>query len=147
MRGAPQSGFSTLITPDQYAQLRLDPRSPSRWARLPTPAAAKSGSVQRTSVSGRMIVRAFRIAGNQRHNWTKNRRSRFVSRTQPRRCGSRLSTDVAASVLGFKPQLRLEWRGQDGQSEAEKPDHPASLSDSNAASQSDEVFGTQSEQT
>jgi hypothetical protein len=43
-------------------------------------------------------------------------------------------------VLGFKPQLRLEWRGQDGQSEAEQPDHHASLDDSNAASHSDEVF-------
>src|SRR5712672_4127634 len=42
-------------------------------------------------------------------------------------------------VLGFKPQLRPEWRGQDGQSEAEQPDHPASLGDSNAASHSDEV--------
>ena len=30
-------------------------------------------------------------------------------------------------VLSFKPQLRLEWRGQDGQSEAEQPNHPANL--------------------
>jgi len=50
-------------------------------------------------------------------------------------------------VLGFKPQLRLEWRGQDGQSEAEQPDHPASLGDSNAASHSDQVFGTQTSQS
>ncbi len=33
-------------------------------------------------------------------------------------------------VLSFKPQLRLEWRGQDGQSETEQPDHSVSLSDS-----------------
>src|SRR5260370_31149343 len=33
-------------------------------------------------------------------------------------------------VLSFKPQLRLEWRGQDGQNETEQPDHPASLGDS-----------------
>jgi hypothetical protein len=26
-------------------------------------------------------------------------------------------------VLGFKPQLRLEWRGKDGQSETKQPDH------------------------
>src|SRR5262252_2686275 len=45
-------------------------------------------------------------------------------------------------VLSFKPCLRLEWRGQDGQSEAEQPDHPASLGDSITASYSDEVFGT-----
>jgi hypothetical protein len=38
--------------------------------------------------------------------------------------------------------LRLEWRGQDGQSEAEQPDHRASLGDSITASYSDEVFGT-----
>jgi hypothetical protein len=30
---------------DQYAQLRVDLRSPSPWARLPTPVAAKAGSV------------------------------------------------------------------------------------------------------
>jgi hypothetical protein len=41
---APKRIFDTHL-PDQYAQLRLDPRSPSRWARLPTPVAAKSGSV------------------------------------------------------------------------------------------------------
>src|SRR5258708_3036070 len=37
-------------------------------------------------------------------------------------------------VLSFKPQLRLEWRGQDGQNEKEQPDHSASLSDSITAS-------------
>jgi hypothetical protein len=29
-------------------------------------------------------------------------------------------------VLGFKPQLRFEWRGQDGKNESEQPDHSAS---------------------
>jgi hypothetical protein len=37
-------------------------------------------------------------------------------------------------VLSFKPQLRLEWRGQDGQNEKEQPDHSASLGDSITAS-------------
>src|SRR6266436_2044531 len=32
-------------SPDQYAQLRVDLRSPSLWARLPTPVAAKAGPV------------------------------------------------------------------------------------------------------
>ena len=32
-------------------------------------------------------------------------------------------------ILSFKPQLRLEWRGQDGKSETEQPDHFASLGD------------------
>jgi hypothetical protein len=30
-------------------------------------------------------------------------------------------------VLSLKPQLRLEWRGQDGQNETEQTDHSASL--------------------
>jgi hypothetical protein len=33
-------------------------------------------------------------------------------------------------VLRFKPQLRLEWRGHDGQNETEQPDHSPSLGDS-----------------
>jgi hypothetical protein len=33
-------------------------------------------------------------------------------------------------VLRFKPQLRLERRGQDGQNETKQPDHSASLGDS-----------------
>ena len=33
-------------------------------------------------------------------------------------------------VLGFKPQVRLEWRGQDDPNETEQPDHSASLGDS-----------------
>jgi hypothetical protein len=37
-------------------------------------------------------------------------------------------------VLSFKSQLRLEWRGQDGQNETEQPDHSASLGDSIASS-------------
>src|ERR1700688_1839390 len=37
-------------------------------------------------------------------------------------------------VLSFKSQLRLEWRGQDGQNETEQPDHSASSSDSITAS-------------
>jgi hypothetical protein len=37
-------------------------------------------------------------------------------------------------VLGFKPQLRLEWRSQDGQNETEQPDHSANLGVSITAS-------------
>jgi hypothetical protein len=45
-------------------------------------------------------------------------------------------------VLGLKPQLRLERRGQDGQNETEQPDHSASLGDSITSANSDKVFGT-----
>src|ERR1700758_255068 len=37
-------------------------------------------------------------------------------------------------VLTLKPQLRLEWRDQDGQNEKEQPYHSASLGDSIAPS-------------
>jgi hypothetical protein len=37
-------------------------------------------------------------------------------------------------VLSFRPYLRLEWRGQDGQNETEQPDHSASLGVSIASS-------------
>jgi hypothetical protein len=34
-------------------------------------------------------------------------------------------------ILSLKPALRLEWRGQDGQDEAEQPEHyPLTLGDS-----------------
>src|SRR5258708_28242244 len=33
-------------------------------------------------------------------------------------------------IFGLKPDLRLEWRGQGGQYETQKPDHSASLGDS-----------------
>jgi hypothetical protein len=33
-------------------------------------------------------------------------------------------------ILCFKPQLRLEWRGQDGQRETEQSDHSANLGES-----------------
>jgi hypothetical protein len=33
-------------------------------------------------------------------------------------------------ILSFKPQLRPEWRGHDGQNETDQPDHSASLGDS-----------------
>src|SRR6266566_3803494 len=67
--------------PDQYAKLRVDLRSPSLWARLPTPVAAKTGPMPtHERLSGRMIVRTFRIDGNQRYSWIKNQRSLFVSR-------------------------------------------------------------------
>jgi hypothetical protein len=55
----------------------------------------------------------------------------FVTRTRP--CRLRLKDIQLMSqyrVLSFKPQLRLEWRGHDGQNETEQPDHSASLGDS-----------------
>jgi hypothetical protein len=84
MRGASQSGFSMLIR-------RISARSsvstrgrPPRRRDSQRQQRRKPALCQRTSVSGRMIVRTFRIDGNQQYSWIKNRRSWFVSRTRPR---------------------------------------------------------------
>src|ERR1700736_3898487 len=37
-------------------------------------------------------------------------------------------------ILSLKPDLRLEWRGQDRHDETQEPDHSASLGDSGASS-------------
>src|SRR3984957_20871109 len=78
------------------------------------------------SVSGRMIVRTFRIDGNQRHSWIKNQRSAGRDQSTPQH--NQLMSKHR--VLSLKPQLRLEWRGQDGQNETEQSDHSASFGDS-----------------
>ena len=56
-----------------------------------------------------MILIALRIDGNQRYNWTKNKRSLLVNRTRPRtwRCSTMsccLSAAFSASsqLLGLK---------------------------------------------
>src|ERR1700755_2005210 len=76
---------------------------------------------QRTSVSGRMIVRTCRIEGNQRYSWIRNQRSWLVSRTRP---GSLRLTTVGA-VFGLTPSkyqsgeitrtgCDIKVRGRDG---------------------------------
>src|SRR3984893_9755101 len=88
-RRAPKRIFEAH-PPAQHAHPSVDLRSPTPWPRLPTPVAEKPALCQRTSVSGRMIVRTCRIDGNQRYSWIKNQRSLFVSRTRP--CNPRLKT-------------------------------------------------------
>src|SRR5450631_1639862 len=85
----------------------------------------KPARCHRTSVSGWTIVRTFKIDGNQRYSWIKNQRSLFVSRTRP--CTTPQNDQLMSEhrVLGFKPALRLEWRGQDGQYETQQRDHGA----------------------
>ena len=46
-------------------------------------------------------------------------------------------------VLSFKPQLRLEWRGQDGPNVTEQPNHSVNF---HHVINSDEVFGTRTSQ-
>ena len=58
-------------------------------------------------------------------------------------CAARQSTESKHRVLSFKPQLRLEWRGQDGQNETEARSF-RQLRRFHHVINSDEVFGTHS---
>src|SRR6202011_4614501 len=117
--------------PDQYAQFRVDLRSPSQWARLPTPVAAKAGPVPTHE----------RLGPDDCENLQDRRKPAIQLDKEPAIIvrepdATRQPTphDIQLMskhrVLSFKPQLRLEWRGQDGQNETEQPDHSASLGDS-----------------
>jgi hypothetical protein len=128
--------------PDQDAQLRVDLRSSSQWARLPTPVAAESGSVP--------THERFRPddCDSPQDRWKP---AIQLNQEQAVMVGEPYTTTAAAlqdnqlmskhRVLGFKPYPRLEWRCQEGLKEVEQPDDPASLNDSCAASHPDEVFG------
>src|SRR6202163_1568796 len=121
--------------PDQDAQLRVDLRSPSQWARLPTPVAAKAGPMPTHE----------RLGPDDCENLQDRRKPAIEldkepaimvrepdATRQPTPHDNQLMSKHR--VLSFKPQLRLEWRGQDGQNETEQPDHSASLGDSITAS-------------
>ena len=117
--------------PDQYAQLRLDWRPPSPTTRFPTPVAPKAGPVPTHE----------RLGPHDRENpedcWKPtiqlDKEPSIMVRQpdatmQPTPQDNQLMSEHR--VLSFKPQLRLEGRGQDGQHETREPYHSASLGDS-----------------
>jgi hypothetical protein len=121
--------------PNQCAQLRVDLRSPSLWARLPTPVAAKAGPVPTHE----------RLRPDDRENLQDKRKPAIQLDKEPAIIVREPHATIQPApqdnqlmskhgVLGFKPQLRLEWRAQDGQNETEQPDHSTSLGDSVTAS-------------
>jgi len=129
-RRAPKRIFDAH-PPDQRAQLRFDLRSPSQWARLPTPVATKTGPVPTHE----------RLGPNDCENlqdWWEpaiqlDKEPAIIVREpdtamQPTPQDNQLMSKHR--ILCFKPQLRREWRSQDGQNETEQPDHSASLGDS-----------------
>src|SRR5215470_11891601 len=100
--------------PDQDAQLRLDPRSPSPWARLPTPIAAKSGSMpthKRLGPNDCDNLQDCRKTAIQldKEPAIKVREPNATTRPAPQ--DNQLMSQ--RRILGLKPQLRPEWRGQD----------------------------------
>src|SRR3984957_12530105 len=129
--------------PDQYAQLRVDLRSPSLWARLPAPVAANAGPVPTHECLGPDDCENLQ---DRRKPAIQLDKEPAIIVREPDATMQPTPQDIQLMpkhrILSFKPQLRLEWRGQDGQNETEQPDHSASLGDSITSSTSDKVFGT-----
>src|SRR6202161_2608331 len=116
--------------PDQRAQLRVDLRSPSLGARFPTPVAAKAGPVPTHECLG---PDDCENPQDSRKPAIQLDKEPAIMVREPDATMQPTPHDIQLMskrrVLGFKPQLRLEWRGQDGQNETEQPDHSASLGD------------------
>jgi hypothetical protein len=107
----------------------------SPWARLPTPVAAKAGSVpthERLGPDDRENLQDFWKPTIQLHQEQTIVVREPDATLQPAPQDNQLMSKHR--VLSFKPQLRLEWRGQDGENETEQPDHSANLGDSITAS-------------
>ncbi|SRR5258708_3325472 len=131
MRGAPQSGFSTLI---ERISLRSSAsiwgRPPGR-ARLPTP----------VTVKARPMPTQERLGTDDRENLQNRRKPAIHLDKEP--AVVVCEPDAAAQstpqnnqlmskyrILRLRPALRPERQGQNGQYEMQKPEHPASLRDS-----------------
>src|SRR5712671_2259937 len=117
--------------PDQYAQLRVDLHSPSQWTRLPTPVAAKAGPMpthERLGPDDCEDLQDRREPAIQLDQEPAIMVRQPDATMQPTPQDNQLMSKHR--VLSLKPQLRLEWRGRDGQNETEQPDHSASLGDS-----------------
>jgi hypothetical protein len=131
MRGAPQKRVFDAHPPDQRAQLRVDLRSPSHRARLPTPVATKAGPVPTQERLGPDDRKDLQDRRNPAVQLVKEP---AIMVRKPDATIEPAPQDILLMskhrVLGFKPYLRLERRGQDGQNETEQPDHSASLGDS-----------------
>src|SRR5260370_39214368 len=103
-RRAPQGVLDTH-SPDQCAQLGVNPRPPSKRGDFQRQYRRKPARCQRTSVSGRMTAMIFRTDGNHRYSWIKNMRSLFVSRT--RLCTIRRNITTWCRSAAFSASSRL----------------------------------------
>jgi hypothetical protein len=117
--------------PGQRAQFCLDLRSPSPSTRFPTPIAAKAGPMP-----------THQRFGSNNHENRKDRREPAIELDEEPAVVVREASpafqlasqdDQLMSkhcILRIKPDVRLEWRGQHGQNEADQRDHRANLADS-----------------
>jgi len=109
----------------------LDLRSPSPSTGFPTPIAAKASPMP-----------THQRFGSNNHENRKDRREPAIELDEEPAVVVREASPALQlasqddqlmskhCILRLKPHLRLEWRGQDGQDETQKPDHSASLGDS-----------------
>src|SRR5580693_8537010 len=97
---------------DQYAQLRVDLRSPSQWERLPTPVAAKAGPVPTHECLGPDDCENLQ---DRRKPAIQPDKEPAIMVREPDATRQPTPHDIQLMskhrVLSFKPQLRLEWRG------------------------------------
>jgi len=121
--------------PDQCAQLLEDLRSPSLWARLPTPVGAKAGPMPTHERVGPDDREDLQNRGNPAVELDKEP-AIMVRKPDATMPPTPQDHQLMSKhrILSFKPQLRLERRGQHGQNETEQPDHSTSLGDSNTSS-------------
>src|SRR5258705_1850656 len=117
--------------PDQHAQFCLDLRSPSPSTRFPTPIAAKASPMP-----------THQRFGSNNHENRKDRREPAIELDEEPAVVVREASpafQLASQddhlmskhcILRLKPDVRLEWRGQHGQNEADQRDHRANLADS-----------------
>ena len=83
MRGAPHSGFSTLIRRIKARSSALICGRPPNGRDFQHQYRRKPARCQRKSVSGRMTVMTFSTDGDHRYSWIKTKRSPLVTRTRP----------------------------------------------------------------
>src|SRR3954447_915754 len=130
MRGAPQSGFSKLICPIS-ARNSIDPRAPSPIPRFPPPVAAKSSPMP---TDQRLRPDDLNNLQHRRKPAIQLDEEQTISVVKPNPSPALPLQDnqllSERCDLGLEPRLGSEWRGQDGQNEPEKLDHPVNLRDS-----------------
>jgi len=118
-RRAPKRVFDAHL-PDQCTEVRLDLRPPSPRARLPTPITAKAGPMpthERLRLDDREDLQNRRKPSIQ-----LDQEPAIVVRQLDAALHLAPQNDQLMSkrrILCLKPALRLEWRGQDSQEEAE----------------------------
>ena len=116
---------STLIC---CLKTRISASSATQWARSPPPKASPMPTHQRLEPDNRETLQDRRKPAIQLDKEPAIMVREPDATMQPTPQDNQLMSQHR--ILSLKSQLRLEWRGQDGQNETEQPDHSASLGDS-----------------